>query len=444
MAAEPEYLEDISHYAMSSAQDSVCSVEPGTAEDVGTILTILGSTRTPFGIKGGGHIMNPNYSSTTGVQITMSRFTSIEYDASTSSVAVGVGNVWDDVYEALMPYNVNVVGGRVSGIGVAGYTLGGGYSYLTNQYGLTIDNVLAFELVLPNGTVINVTDAAYPDLFFALKGGYNNYGIVTTFTYQTYPQGLIWGGQLIISGEYADQVNAATANFSNNVTDPKAAVITTYDYEESAFLISIILFYDAPTQPPGIFDEFLAIPTISYDVSTMDYLDLVLTEDVEISENMRGYYNTVPLMNITTPLLEALVSQLQYWQSALATDSGTIFSYDVEPFLPTILTHGGPSAYPWTRAERFLPLNIYFAWTDADDDADFYNALVATAANLTAVAVSEGQILVPTAPHYPNYALYGTSLSLIYGTALPEMEAVKETYDPQNVMGLAGGWKVPT
>ena len=56
----------------------------------------------------------------------MSRFSSIDYDPTTGTVAVGAGNIWDDVYDALMPYNVNVVGGRVSGIGVAGYTLGGG------------------------------------------------------------------------------------------------------------------------------------------------------------------------------------------------------------------------------------------------------------------------------------------------------------------------------
>ena len=77
--------------------------------------------------------------------------------------------IWDDVYTALEPYNVNVVGGRVTGVGVAGFTLGGGYSWKTNQYGLTIDTVQAFELVLPNGTVTVVTATSNADLFFGLK-----------------------------------------------------------------------------------------------------------------------------------------------------------------------------------------------------------------------------------------------------------------------------------
>ena len=84
----------------------------------------------------------------------MSRFTNIEYDSTTGTVAVGAGNIWDDVYDALMPYNVNVVGGRVSGIGVAGYTLGGGachqriQSTLPEQGGNRV--FVAYESVRPH------------------------------------------------------------------------------------------------------------------------------------------------------------------------------------------------------------------------------------------------------------------------------------------------------
>ena len=70
--------------------------------------------------------MNQGFSSTPGVHIAMSRFSEINYDASSQTVDVGAGLVFDDVYKALEPYGVNVVGGRVAGIGVAGFTLGGG------------------------------------------------------------------------------------------------------------------------------------------------------------------------------------------------------------------------------------------------------------------------------------------------------------------------------
>ena len=80
-------------------------------------------------MRGGGHTANPGFSSTTGVQIAMTRFSQTTYDASTNTATIGTGQIWDEVYTALAPYDVNVVGGRVTGVGVAGFTLGGGELY---------------------------------------------------------------------------------------------------------------------------------------------------------------------------------------------------------------------------------------------------------------------------------------------------------------------------
>ncbi|KAF9815956.1 hypothetical protein IEO21_04283 [Rhodonia placenta] len=263
---------------------------PGTAEDVGIILQILGENQTPFAVKDGGHIMNPGYSSTPGVTIAMTRFDTVNYDSDTETVEFGTGLVWDDVYKALDPYNVNVVGGRVSGIGVSGYTLGGGYSWLTNQYGLTLDTIQAFELVLPNGSIVNVTDSNNPDLFYGLKGGYNNFGIVTTFTLKTFPQGEVWAGQVTYSGAEVQAVTDATYNFANYIVDPKAAIITTYDYIGGALVSSVIMFYDAPTPPPGIFDDFIAVPSLASTVATQSFLSFILSSVEEVSLNCRYHF----------------------------------------------------------------------------------------------------------------------------------------------------------
>lgn len=77
-------------------------------------------------VKGGGHTANPGFSSTPGVHISMSRFSEVTYDPGSQTATVGAGLIWDDVYAALAPHNVNVLGARVTGIGVAGFTLGGG------------------------------------------------------------------------------------------------------------------------------------------------------------------------------------------------------------------------------------------------------------------------------------------------------------------------------
>lgn len=100
----------------------------------------------PFGLNGGGHSLNPGFSSSSGIQISMRRFRQVVYHSNNQTVDIGSGLVWDDVYAALEPYSVSVLGGRVSGVGVAGLTLGGGYSWKTNQYGLTIDNVFEYQV----------------------------------------------------------------------------------------------------------------------------------------------------------------------------------------------------------------------------------------------------------------------------------------------------------
>lgn len=89
-------------------------------------LRIIGQTRTPFAVKGGGHATNPGFSSTSGVQIAMARFNQVIIDETASTVEIGAGLVWDDVYRALDGTGLNVAGGRVGGVGVAGFILGGG------------------------------------------------------------------------------------------------------------------------------------------------------------------------------------------------------------------------------------------------------------------------------------------------------------------------------
>ncbi|KAH9915760.1 FAD dependent oxidoreductase [Amylocystis lapponica] len=436
---ETQYVEDISHFALSSIANATCSVEPGSAEDVGIILAHIGlAGRVPFAVKGGGHAMNPNFSSTTGVQISMTHFNEVHYDATAQTAAIGAGLIWDDVYAALEPYGVTVLGGRVSDIGVAGLTLGGGYSWKTNQHGLVLDTVQTFELVLPTGRVINVTETSHPDLFYGLKGGFNNFGVVTRFTLKTFPQTEVWGGILEISGDYSGRVNAAVTKFYENVTDPKASLIMSYGYQDGSILLFLQLFYDAPTPPSDIFQDLLDIPADASNISTRSYLSLVQASPVSLTLGFRGYYNSIPLADLTLPLLDTVFNLTEYWGTKLAAFGS--FTYSMEPFLPNILTHGGMSAYPPSRERRFLPSTLSVSWTDPENDAVMYDAAVQAAAAVLDAATAQGQDLT-NASRYGNYAIYGTPVEDIYGDHLDALRVIKELYDPGDVMGLAGGWK---
>ncbi|KAL0567255.1 hypothetical protein V5O48_014742 [Marasmius crinis-equi] len=440
------YFDDIFHWASSSTELAQCSVQPGTAEDVGIILGIIGKTRTPFAVKGGGHTTNVNFSSTTGVQIAMTRFSEVTYDAQSQTAVIGSGLIWDDVYEALAPYNVNVVGGRVSGVGVAGFTLGGGYSYLSNQYGLTIDNVVAFELVTPDGSVANVTETSDPELFFSLKGGLNNYGIVTRFTMRTYPQGQVWGGLAMYVNDSVNKVTEAIGSFVANVTDPKAMIVPTYNFglgSESTSVL-MLMFYDDPTPPEGMFEEILSIPYASFDVRSRDFLSLVSMVPSAIASGTRKSFNAVPILKLTPNLLRAVFNETEAWGRALTKETSRLtIGYDVVQYHADTLSHASsPSAYPPTRDAVYSPLTLYYDWTHKSQDETFHNAIRESVRRLESVAVAEGQVGVESASVYPNNAIFDTPVERIYGENLGRMRATKSRVDPENVMGLAGGFKI--
>ncbi|KAG2109758.1 hypothetical protein DEU56DRAFT_749935, partial [Suillus clintonianus] len=150
-------------------------------------------------VKGGGHSTNPGFSSTTGIQISMADFNELEYNGKTKNLRIGAGCLFDEVYKEIALYKRNIVGGATAaGVGVAGWLLGGGYSLLTNQYGLGIDNLVEAQVVLCNGKSLKASAQHNSDLFFAIKGGGNNFGIVTSFTVKTYPLGPIYVSALSI------------------------------------------------------------------------------------------------------------------------------------------------------------------------------------------------------------------------------------------------------
>ncbi|ESK94352.1 hypothetical protein Moror_8217 [Moniliophthora roreri MCA 2997] len=437
----PLYFKAISHWASSSAESSDCSVEPGNVEDLGTILKIVGSTRTPFAVKGNGRTTNPGFSSTSGVTIAMYRFSEITYDASSQTVRLGAGLNWDAVYEALAPYKVNVVGGVSTGSGVAGVAVNGGYSWLTNQHGLTADTAVEFELVKPDGTVVNVTESSDADLFWALKGGLNNFGVVTRLTLKTFPQGQVWGGQITYTSRHLDAVTAAVAKFTSTVTDPKANILTAYNVLLGQVVVSQLLFYDAPNPPPGMFDDFLTVPSLTTDVKTRDFLNMFYVPLDNATYGNRAVDNVVPLLRMSPSVLDTIVNETKFWGEKLALKSQVIVSYAVQTFrLPTASSSG--SSWPPTRSPGYLPFHLYYGWALKTFDDDYHNAMRQTSRRITEAALADGQAGVDTAALYPGYAIFDTPAEQIWGESLGRLKEVKKRVDPQNVMGLTGGFKV--
>ncbi|KAF3401102.1 Bifunctional solanapyrone synthase [Talaromyces pinophilus] len=150
-----------------------------------------------------------------GVLIDLSSLKTVDYDAANEVVSIGSGLRWQAVYEGLAPYERTAVGRRLLDVGVGGLLLGSELSYLSDLYGLACDNVVNFDVVLASGERVNANTTSNSDLFWALKGGANNFDIVTTFMVRTYPIGDVWGGITAYDLEYLPDVLAALDTYQS-------------------------------------------------------------------------------------------------------------------------------------------------------------------------------------------------------------------------------------
>ncbi|KAF9024792.1 hypothetical protein BDP27DRAFT_1410908 [Rhodocollybia butyracea] len=172
-----------------------CRVSPATTSDVSFIMTTLTKHSCPFAVRSGGHMTWAGSNVVGGVTLDLGRLNEITVEEEKSLVRLGPGSNWGSVYAAMEPYNLTTVGGRMPEVGVGGFFLGGGISLLSFQHGFGSDNILNYELVLSNGTILNANSSSHPDLFWALKLGSSNFGIVTRFDVRTYPlKPHVWGG----------------------------------------------------------------------------------------------------------------------------------------------------------------------------------------------------------------------------------------------------------
>lgn len=132
--ASVAYIAFLVRFMSSSTQTPVCVFQPSVPADLSNAMKLIGQSGVPFAVSSGRHASNQGFSSTTGVQIDLSNFSNVTLSSDKSYVDVGAGNLWDNVYKVLDQSGVNIVGGRVAGVGVGGYiTGGGGYSWKTNQ-----------------------------------------------------------------------------------------------------------------------------------------------------------------------------------------------------------------------------------------------------------------------------------------------------------------------
>src|SRR3954452_8139853 len=165
-----------------------------TARDVAAAVALARREGLEVCVRGGGHNVAGRAVVDGALMVDLAEMRGIDVDPEARMATAQGGTTWADLNEATGAHGLAVTGGAISTTGVAGLTLGGGLGWLMAKHGLAADNLVAVEIVTAEGDILHVDTAAHPDLFWALRGGGGNFGIVTSFTYRLHPVGAITGG----------------------------------------------------------------------------------------------------------------------------------------------------------------------------------------------------------------------------------------------------------
>lgn len=170
-------------------------------------------------IRGGGHSGPGLALCDGGLNIDLSDMKGIRVDPTAPTARVEPGCLWGDIDHATHAFGLATVSGIISTTGVGGLTLGGGHGYLTRKYGLTIDNLLAADVVLADGSLVQASEHEHPDLFWAIRGGGGNFGIITSFEFRLHPIDNVVAGPMFWPLEKSEAILSWYRDFLPNAPE---------------------------------------------------------------------------------------------------------------------------------------------------------------------------------------------------------------------------------
>jgi FAD/FMN-containing dehydrogenase len=194
--------------------------------DVATAVRFAREHDLQIAVRGGGHGVDGSAVCDDGIVIDLSGMRAVTVDPGSGTAHVQGGALWGDVDQASQAHGLATTGGIVSHTGVAGLTLGGGIGWLMRQHGLTVDNLLAADVVTADGELLRASEDQHPDLFWALRGGGGNFGVVTSFEFRLHPVGpTVLAGPILWDASDTGEVLRFYRDFVGSAPDELGTVV---------------------------------------------------------------------------------------------------------------------------------------------------------------------------------------------------------------------------
>ena len=409
-----------------------------SAEDVATAVCFAQDHNLLLSVRGGGHNVAGHATNDGGLVIDLSPLNKVMVDPETRLVQAGGGALIADLDHETQKYGLAVPLGVMSETGIAGLTLGGGLGYLRNKYGLSCDNLVAAQVVLANGQMVNANQSENSDLFWGLRGGGGNFGIVTCFTYRAFPVGPeVFFTAVFHKGERDDMKKALQfyRDFSMAAPDEISSIgvcgifppvdMFPKELHGRPFVLFVAMHSGTPTEGEKAMMPLrnFAEPLLDFS-SAMPFTEVqtFFDEDYPAGE-LRYYWKSLNLPTMSDEAIERIVHHSLQMPSSHNTvdiwhNGGTV-------------ARVAEDAMAFSGRQASFLLNVEANWEHPEADEAHINWVRDLLRDAT--QFSDGSRYL----NFPGFQEEGESMMRgTFGTKYEQLARLKKKYDPNNLFSL--------
>ena len=404
-----------------------------TTSDVQAAVRFAAAHTMLVSVRGGGHHIAGNAVAEGGLMIDLSGMRTVGIDARTRTARVDAGALLADLDRESQAHGLATPLGINSTTGVAGLTLGGGFGWLSRRYGLTIDNLRGATIVTADGAVHGVSASAEPDLFWALRGGGGNFGVVTSFEFQLYPVGPeVYAGLVVYPFAQAQKVLRAWRDFTASSPDELSVWTVMRKAPPLPFLpaaahgtdvVIFALVYSGNVEA----GERAAAPVLQFGEPTASavgpspYAGFQQAFDPLLAPGGRNYWKSNNFSKLSNEALDVMIA------SAAKLPGGECEIFVAQ--LGGAMARVAPTATAFVGRDAHYIMNVHGRWSDARDDER--------------VRAWARKVFQDAAPHatgggYVNFLTDDEAerVAASYGVNHSRLQAVKQRYDPGNLFRM--------
>jgi len=387
--------------------------------DVVAAVNFAREEKLVLAVRGGGHNAAGLGSCDDGLVIDLSGMRGVTVDAANRVAKVQGGALWRDVDAATHAHGLATPGGVISTTGVGGLTLGGGLGWLMRQYGLACDNVLAVEIVTADGQVRRASATENPDLFWGIRGGGGNFGVVTSFEFRLHPVRMIYGGMLVYPAPRAPEILRHYRDIASSAPDELALFAGLMTSPDGMPITAIFAGYNGPVnKAEAALKPLRDLGPVADQVSEIPYPALQSMLDEGFPSGLNVYWRSDFLASLPDDAIDTLVDRFKSITSPLS-------ALLIEQFGGAV-SRVGADETAFAQRDALFNLAVITRWTDP-----------ATASTHIDWARQTSDAMRPytSGGVYVNYlGSEGTDrVRAAYGAKYDRLVALKQKYDPKNL-----------